>query len=242
MIDIKVKYQAVAFLPSIETNQSNISQMMGLFADKGLVPTSFHEVSNITPISQLRFSLQSPNNEWNIHFGIDRIDIAKNATDAKGSNLGTLEQFCADVSDYFSKILSKHPQKANRIALSSNVLLKEMTEDKLNAVYLKLFNPIKLYSENNTREWNSRVVARISKKVNSVDEIFNFITDINRISGQLNLNQEVVPVDRIAINMDINSIPNNTVNRFGEIDITDFYKTVSIWHNDIITDIFDKIK
>jgi hypothetical protein len=242
MIDIKIKYQAVAFMPSMEANQSNISQMMGVFADKGLVPTTYHEVSTITLIPQLRFSLQSPNNEWNIHFGVDRIDITKNATDAIGNNIGTIEQFCADVSDFFTKILSKQVQHANRIALSSHLILKEMKEEVLNDIYLKIFNPVQTYYDHKPTEWNSRVISRIQKKINSSDEIFNFVSEINRINGQLNINQKEVSIDRIAINMDINSIPTNTINRFGAVEMTDFYKNVSTWHNELLSEILKKIK
>jgi hypothetical protein len=242
MIDIKVRYQAVVFMPGIEANQSNISQMMGLFADKGLVPTTFQEMSIATLFSQLQFALQSPDNEWNIRFGVDRIDISKNATDKKGSNIGTIEQFCADVTDNFLKIISKHTQKANRIALSSNVFLKEIAEDESQAVYLKFLKPIKIYSENIPNEWTSKMVARVPKQLNSTIEIFNFITDISKINGHFNLNKESIPVDRIAINMDINSIPNNTINRFGEAEIIDFYKNSPVWHNEVTGEILNKIK
>lgn len=242
MVDIKIRYQAVALMPSIEANQSNISQMMDLFADKGLVPTTQHEVSNITQTSQLRFSLQSQNNEWNIHFGINRIDITKNATNATGNNIGTIEQFCADVSDFFTKILNKKVQRANRIALLSDLILKEMKENVLDDVYLKLFNPIQTYCENKPIEWGLRANSRIQKRINSSDEIFNFISEIERVNGQLNINQEIVPIDRIAVRMDINSIPTNTANRFGVVEMTDFYKNVPIWHNELLTEILKKIE
>jgi hypothetical protein len=231
-------------VPGIETNQSNISQMMGLFADKELIPTTFREISTFSPDSQLRFSLQSPNNnEWNIHFGTDRIDITKNTTDTKGNNLGELEQFSADVSDFFIKIMSKRPQQANRIALSNVVILKEMSEESLNILYLKLFNPIKIYSDNKPFEWVLRTSSRIRKQINSLDEIFNFNSEINRSNGQMNINQEIIPVvDRIVINRDINSIPDNPTPRFGEKEMTDFFKNAAIWHDNLLNDIFEKIK
>jgi hypothetical protein len=244
MIDIKVRYQAVAFMPSIEASQSNISQLMGLFADKGLIPTTFQEVTvkTLPTQPQLRFALQSPNNEWNIRFGIDRIDISKNATDGKGNNIGTIEQFCTDVSDIFARISSKHPQKANRLALSGNVLLEEMTTEKLNTVYEKLFNSIKLYSDNKPVEWNLRINSRVQKQINSMNEHLNFISEINRVSGLLNIDQKLVPIDRIAVNLDINTIPNNIENRFGEIEFADFYKNIPVWHNELLNEIFEKIK
>lgn len=244
MIDIKVRYQAAAFLPGIEANSVNISRMMEIFADRRLLPTTQSElpVAGPLPQMQVRFNLKSANNEWDIHFGIDRIDITKNATDAKGDNLGAIEQFCADVADIFAKISSKFPQQANRIALSSNVMLKEMKENILNDIYLKLFNPVKLYSENTPAEWSSRAAARIRKKTGGNEEIFNFVADISRINGLININQEAKPIDRVAINIDVNSISGNTAYRFAAKEVEDFYKNVSIWHNELLNDIFDKIK
>lgn len=244
MVDIKVRYQAVAFVPGIETSQSNISQLMGLFADKGFLPTTYQEVE-ITPIPtppQMRFALQSQNNEWHIRFGIKRIDVIKNATDGKGNNIGQIEEFCSTSSEIFTKIFSKHLQKANRLGLSSNVLLEEMSEEKLNGIYNKIFNPIQLYTENKPLEWNSRVNSRIPKIVNTFSEQINFISEINRESGLLNIDQNLVPIDRIAINLDINTIPNNTENRFGEVEITNFYKNIPTWHNELLDNIIEKIK
>jgi len=250
MIDVKVMYQAVAFMPSIEANQNNISQMMGLFTDIGLIPTTFQEITPISPAPQLRFSLQSANNEWFIFFGFEGIRITKNPIDPKGNNLGSIEQFSVDVSNFLVKILNKQPKKANRIALSSNVILEEMTEESLNNIYGKLFNPIQLYSNNKPIEWNSRTVFRLDKQVDSIKETLNFISEINRSSVLLNqgnmpiniLNQGLVPTDRIFINLDINTIPNNTKYRFGEAEIATFYKNMSLWHKDLLKEILEKIK
>jgi hypothetical protein len=128
MIDIKVRYQAAAFMPGIEANQSNISRMMDLFADIGLIPTTFYETSTSVP------------------------------------------------------------------QLSSVVILKEMPKDTLNAIYLKLFNPIKIYSDNKPFEWVSRTSSRIRKQINSSEEIFNFNSEINRNSVQLSFNQGIIRI------------------------------------------------
>ncbi|GAB6395524.1 MAG: hypothetical protein MdMp024_1836 [Bacteroidales bacterium] len=245
MIDIKVRYQAVAFMPSIEASSDNISQMMGLFADKGLIPTTYSEVSPITPIPQLRFTLQSTNNEWNLNFGFDRIAITKNMTDAKGNNLGTIEQFCADASGFFTQILSKHSQQANRLALSSDIILKEMPESMLYDIYTKLFNPIPLHADNKPVEWSSMTVSRMQKQVCSTNEDFNFISTIRRRNGLINQNPPIplITIDRISINIDINTIPNNTKNRFGENEIVKFYKNnIYVWHNDLLSEILEKIR
>ncbi len=242
MIDIKLKYQASVFTPSIDANSTNISQLMGLFVDKGFIPTTHQELSNINPTPQLRFSLNSPNNEWSISFRSNRIDIEKNQIDAKGNNIGNIEAFCDDVIDILLKILKKYPQKANRLALASNLVLKEMTSKALDEIYPKLFNPTQTYLDNKPIEWNFRTASRVNKKINNQDESLNFIIEIGRFTGQMNFNQSIVPLDRIAINPDLNTIPNNTKNRFDEADITSFYQEVHIWYNELLNEFIEKIK
>ncbi|MDR1884563.1 MAG: hypothetical protein LBR26_17585 [Prevotella sp.] len=246
MIDIKIRYQASIFAPSIDATPQNISEMMNLFLDKGVVPTTQQELATLNAdaiaVPQLRFSLNSPNNEWVIHFGIERIDISQNQTDAKGNNIGSIEQFSTEASDIFVRIINKYQWKANRLAISGNLILKEMLPQALDEIYPKLFNPTRIYKENKPFEWNFRAVSHIEKKINGNDEILNYITEANRFTGQLNFNQSIVPLDRIAVNLDINTVPNNANNRFEKLDIIDFYSNVHGWYNDLLNELIEKIK
>lgn len=252
MIDIKLKYHAVAFMQNIEASQKNISEMMRLFSDRELLPTTYYEepaASSIqpefTPLQPPLFSLQSPNpnsNGFNIRFGIDKVEVIKDATDVKGSNLGTIEQFSSEVADIFTKILSKYPQKANRLALLSSVILKEMNGKMLDEIYVKLFNPIQLFNDNKPVEWSSQTLSLISKQICDTDETFNFVSEVSRVNGQLNISQEVIPIDRIVINLEINTILQNTQSRFDEAAIIDFYSKVQVWHEDLMGEFLKKIE
>ncbi len=242
MIDIKIKYQASIFLTSIETTPANISSLMQAFLDRGLMPTTYQEITSSSPISQLRFNLNSLNNEWIIAFREGRIDIEKNQIDLRGSNLGEIQNFCGDVIQMYSKILTLFPRKAHRLALSGNCILREMSNVELDQIYLKIFNPTQTYLTNLPIEWNSRAVARVKQNVNEKEEILNYIAEVNRVLGQMNNNQSIIPIDRIAINLDINTIPDNREGRFAIEDIANFYGNVSQWYVDLCNELLEKIR
>jgi hypothetical protein len=247
MIDIRVKYQASIFTSSIEASPTNISSLMGLFADKELIPATYQELpaTNQAPVSltpQLRFSLKTTTNEWVVSFKTGRIDVEKNMTDAKGKNLGEIDQFGVEAKDIFIRILSKYPQRANRIALASNLILNEMPADVLDTVYLKLIHPTKTCIEHPPVEWNVRSVSHLNKMINSNVELFNFCSEIGRFSGQMSIAQSITPLDRIAITLDINSIISDTRERFDATDISEFCNEAPTWYNGLLNELIEKLK
>jgi hypothetical protein len=246
MIDIRSNYQSVIFVPTIDASPQNISDMMLLFMDKGFVPTTRQELAfsnEAVPVApQLRFSLNSPQNEWVILFASGCINISKNQTDAKGSNIGSIEQFSKDASDLFLRILRKTGQKANRLTLSSNCILKEMPQQTLDEIFTKLFNPTTTFEKNKPFEWSYRVVSRLKKQVNNKEELLNCNMEINRFIGKLNFNQSLIPLDRISVTLGISTIPDNIQNRFSEDDINDYFNNAHIWHDALFNEFIEKLK
>jgi hypothetical protein len=245
MIDYRLKYQAVIFLNAsdIQANSKNIGLLMNEFSDKELIPNTFQELSSLLPlIPQNRFQLTSQNNEWIIRIGSMRIDFEKNPIDLKGSNLGELVDFCSEAKVAFERILNKYPRKANRVALVTRFLLDELPETKLQTVYSKLFNSPKLYSDNKPFEWNWRSVSKIQKKIDHLDEGFNFITQINRMTAEFRNEKAVNTIDRIELNFDINSLPLNVENRYGTVEINQFFDSVCVWHDDLVNELIEFIK
>lgn len=252
MIDYKLKYQAVLFLNAtdIQATPENFSGLMSEFADKVLIPTAYQELPIIPflspqfqfqpqalpqPMNLLRIRLNSPNGEWVLKFGAFRIDIEKNPIEENGNNLGELNNFCTEVTSMYEKILNKFPtRKANRIALVVRYFLKEFSEEQLQAIYNKLFNSPAIYREYKPFEWNWRSISRIPKKVGSLDEEFNFITQINRILGQVLVDNTGRQIDRIDLNLDINSSPTLIEFRYGISEIKQFFESVHKWHDELI--------
>lgn len=243
MIDYKLKYQVSIFLNAseLDATSKNISDMMNVFSDKGFIPNVFQEISNLNPKPQNRFALQSQNKEWHINFGFNRIDIEKNPASVKGENLGSLIDFCDEAKDITKRILSKFPKKAKRLSLVTRVLLDEMTEKKLNEVYKKLFKAPKIYNDNPPFEWNWRVVSHLNKKIQESEEIFNVITTLNRISAEVREGNSISSLDRIELNLDVNTIPQNNEYRFDFSKIESFLDLMKEWHNELETEIINFI-
>lgn len=235
MIDYKLKYQASIFLNAFDigATSKNIGDLIADFSDKGLIPNIFQEITTINPQPQNRFRMQSPNNEWVITIASMRIDIEKNPTDIKGGNLGSEEDFCREATVFFNRILKRFPRKANRLAFVTRFLLEEMSLEQLTGSYNKLFNCPQIYKENIPFEWNWRTVSRLEKDVAGNNELFNFVSMINRVNGEIRNGNQLSVIDRIEFNFDINSAPFNTSDRFGEEEIKLFMDNVHIWHENL---------
>jgi hypothetical protein len=214
MFDIIGKYQASVFgnLADISPSPELISKLLMLFKD-------------------------NQNNEWNLNFATHRLDIEKNATDPKGQNLGTAEEFAEQAHELFSRILTEFKKKGNRISLITSGLLKEMPEEKLADIYDRLFNPIPFYGDTSPFEWNTRSVARRTLEINGIQESINVITDINRVRGQLMQPNNILEFNRIEIGFDINTIQENQETRFSVDVIESFFSGANEIRNQILKDL-----
>lgn len=169
------------------------------------------------------------------------IDISQNLTDAKGNNIGDIKQFSTEASDIFVRIMDKYQQKAHRLAILGSLVLKEMSSQALDDLYPKIFNPVSTHKENKPVEWNFRAVSRIEKEINGNSEMLNYITEISRVPVQTIFDQ-FISSDRIVVNLDINTVPDNTNSRFEKLDIVDFYRNAHGWYNDLLSELIEKIK
>lgn len=233
MFDILTRYQASVFvnLGEITPAPETISKMMLLFREENLLPSTFQEISQLGV--QTRIRLSSLNNEWAINFGTDRINIEKNPIDVKGKNLGKIEDFTEHAFKLIVRVLSEIKKKGNRLSLLTNGLLNEMSSDKLDEIYYKLFNPIPFYSDNHPFEWKSKSVARTVTEMNRLREILNVITEINRVRGKM-MQPPFMDFDRIEIGFDINTIAENSESRFDIDSINNFYSNAIILRDDIL--------
>ena len=243
MIDFGLKYQASIFLVAndITPTPDTIKTFIDLFSDKGLVPNTFREISPGSPAPRGRLRLSSPNNEWNIKIASTRIDIEKNPISLKENNLGNVNDFCLEVTDFFGRIISKFPKKANRVSLGTIFLLKEMAEPNLSNVYLKLFKPPEFYATYPPFEWNWRSASRIPSIFEEFNETLNAITHIDRVRGEIGLNDEISFFNRIQLSFDLNTSQENAEYRFDINFITAFYQEISAFHDDLVTKITEFI-
>lgn len=234
-----MKYQGSVFVNAkdISPTPKNITKLVNVFEDKAFIPNTFHEISKEDPQPQACLRLSSSNNEWNIHFGMKRIDIAKHPIDPKGDNLGTLEEFTTETIGFFKRIDDTYNKKANRIALIANYLFKEMSTDKLSGVYSKLFQYVPFYKDTEPFEWTWRSASETQREINNAEEDLNVVTIITRSKGEMTILGEIKPFDRIQMNIDINTSPKNQEYRYEFTHVESFFEDATKLHNKILSEI-----
>ncbi len=227
------KFQAVVFANAydITPQPETLTYFIEAFKDKGLIPATFQEIGNKG--IELRFSLKSADDIWNIEFGTKRIDITKTNVDVGVSDMKDLKSFIADVSHINKVIFDKFPNKANRISLVTTYFSEIMKSNEVDQVFPKLFKTIQFYQENQPAEWRQRYTAKINDKINEKEEEINFISEIIRLRGNVVMESKDVDYDGIVLKFDINTSHDNHEFRFNYDDFDPFYNYALKWIEDM---------
>jgi hypothetical protein len=242
MFDIIARYQASLFgnFEDIRPSPEIISKLLMLFRDKKLLPNTFQEISANAPGPQTRLRLSSENNQWNLNFATNRLDIEQiPRTDTKEKDIGTVEEFVKQACELFSRVLTEFKRRGNRISLITSGLLKEMSEEQLADIYNRLFKTIPFYHDNHAFEWNSRSVAKLPTVIGELEESINVITQINRVRGKTLAPIDAIEFDRIQIAFDINTIQENKETRFKIETVELFLSEANKIHNNLLKELLE---
>jgi hypothetical protein len=242
LIDFKLVYQTVVFLDASDLGPKPniVVEMVEAFRDKEFIPGNYQEIIPPTTV-QTRLRMSSPNNEWQVDFGLDRIQISKNILDIRGDNLGNLRDFCGQAVDLYGRVFGKIKKKAYRLSLLTSFLLKEMTVADLEAIYLKLFKTTSFYTENSPIEWIWKSVARTSFEISGLKEQMNVLSTVDRVKGGLGSPEGTIPIDRIRISMDLNTIAETNEHRFEMVHLTDFFNQMPGLHDSLLDQITELV-
>lgn len=223
MISIPERYETHFFtdIADLRPSADTISPLLEAFRDVNLLPTTYTEIG-LFPRPEVRLRLMSPNNEWVIDFDITRISISKNKVKAGGANLGAIEEFTRNSTDFLGRILTRFPKKSHRLGLVTRGFMSEMSGEQLLRIYRCLFLPIRFYQDNVPISWNFRTHTRIPENLGDNQEIINVITRVNRIKGTFIEEGSSVPFDRIRLDFDINTSQDNKEARFDLTHLNSF--------------------
>lgn len=224
MLELNSKYQLGVFINADELipTAEVFTTLLGLFTDKGFLPTTIQELQPNMNILQPKVRLTTPGGEWNLTASSNRLDIEKTPTSIAAENMQSLEDFAAEASEMACRVMEKYNKKANRLALVTFGFLPEMRAEELENVYKKLFQQPTFFKTNPPFEWNYRSASKDKIDINNKNEIFNVITSFNRVKGRLQDQSRVIDFDRIEANFDINTQAETTEYRFECKDIPDF--------------------
>ena len=234
MIDITLEYQGVIYLDgsNIKPDPKSISKLSEMFSFLNLLPSTYYEATKQVVTPEPRIMLVSQDAEWRILFGMDRLVISKNPTDLQGTNVGTIKEFCDMILEIHRIFAEEFQKRSNRLSLVSGFLLKEMTEEQMNAIFSIIANCSPTHKNSPPYEWNWRAVSLLEKEINHNVEQVNFISALNRLAGKIQLLNERLDFDRVKLKIDINTYQNNKEFRFVEEDITSFFTQVVDWQEE----------
>ncbi len=239
MIDINLAFQLVLFgsYEDISAKPDTIRYFMDALKDKELIPTVFQEfkISNSpTPVTDNRLNLRSSDGDWGINFGLERIDIQKMNTNVGEVDMRDLKEFSHEVKGIVKIIEEKFPKKHSRLAMVTQYLMKEMTEEELLNTFDKNFKTIDFFKNNKPTEWRNRVLSKTQRKISDKQESINLIAGVNRGKVNLKKNSKIEIVDRVHLQFDINTYQDTTPDyRFELKDIISFIDEVNGIENEL---------
>lgn len=233
-------FQEISATPEV------INKLMELFKEfkEVLIPMSIQlntEISNSkipSPSTKGFMSLIFMNSAKTlaIEFTGTRIDIRRIESNRALEN--DLAIFENEIIFILSKVFKEFKKKARRLALVQNFVSKEVSDEKIEKIFSKIFALPKSMMDNEKRDWNFRVVNRTPVKIKEQNEVANSILIFGRTT-----NRPPVFVDlaqnKFAFTTDFNTIPEKNDSRFDVEEISEFYKNSILFQKEQV-DLFIK--
>ena len=235
MYDIKLRYLASVYVDadSIKPDAKIVSGLQEAISDEKFIPTQAFESTGPGIVKQ-RIALHTPNDGWQLVILGKRFNFVLFPITIDGKNLGEFSDFCKEAAKKLSTALKYFGLKAHRVAALKEGLLPEMKNEEMNALCRKIMKLPKTFSENIPFEWDWRSASLIERTFGDCTEKTNTIVTIKRFKGTLSPpGGENVDFDRIRVDFDINTSPEESMPRFGEKDVEDFFNSLNDWHKNL---------
>lgn len=207
--------------------------------DYGLLPSVFQELqikngSNL-PVTQQRIALISNDSSEKVSISSGRIDYEITAKCDMKLDPKYREELNKKICGVFAFIFEKFNKKSSRLALNTESFVINLGDEEITEFMSRYTNPISLY-EAPLDEWSTRLLVRKSKHILASEERFNIITNISKAALQKQVDGNVVHSTGFAVNVDINTVPENTIQRYGSNDLACFIDIAIGWWDQIIAE------
>lgn len=226
---------------SIQPDPDTILVFMEYFGSKGFVPSLYIEViaSPNAAMQKQRIALVTNNGGRKISIGSNRIDIEFIQTVDIAFSKEERDSFNSFASDAIDFIFSRFSKASNRLAINTESLLVDLTEEQINSFSRRFTTPISMYTEVPLKEWSIRLVTKKQENVNEKTEQFNVITAIKKTVLQKTKDDQPVITDGFSISGDLNTAGENQGYRFNGHDLSCFLMIVNAWLDSILKDLGD---
>ncbi len=234
MYDIRLRYLASVFLDSqnITAESENTREILeSLDDDRFISVVAFDSVGGE---NVQRVGFMAPKEGYLFVLGGKRFDFSLRAKIHRESE-EDFSSFCKEASNKLSIILKYFGRKGHRLALVREGLIEEMENKTMDFVASSLLSLPPTFSGQPPFEWDWRAVSLIERYFSKLKEPTNTIITIRRISGKLEEIKagEELDFDRIRVDFDINTSPNNKKERFGDKQVASFFESAEKWHSDL---------
>jgi len=229
MKKIDLRYQIALFgnYDEIVPNSDNIKFFFDSFANKGMIPYQTQEV-NIDVTSKepsqktiQRLSLADSERKWDIKFNTDRIDITFVNANIGITEVISKEDFLKETMFFLEKIDGKFQRSHKRIAFVAHYLFSPTDASKSSKPFT---NSINYFDDKPILEWSNRVATRVKLSYDDQEDVINVISEMGRINQPMKINNAVSLFQGIALNVDINTIPENETYRFQLKDLKSIFE------------------
>ncbi len=230
MYDIKLRYLASVYLDadSIIPNARIISELQQKINDGRFMPTTAFEQQQDKRIHRIGFHI--PNEGFLLVLATKRFDYSWTPFDREDMGKESLEHFCLEAKAKLTSTLDFFQRKCRRIALVQEGLLSQMDDLKLQESAKKLLKLSATFANNLPFEWDWRAASSIKRTFGGIEEPTNTIVTIKRGSGTLNFQSgKQIAFDRIRVDLDINTSPDDSRERFGLHEVNSFFDAAIGW-------------
>lgn len=204
--------------PSIERTQ----QILGLYSDAAeqvlpsIFPVNTLDTASRRFISLDRIMIVFPESGWNIIALPDRIDCNYKSASEDGVSWNYTD-FSSLALQKLSRFISSENILGNRLALNFKYLLPRTSAEQIRKLIRRFVIPFGEYKTNDYNEFQIHLNTVLEKVVSRRNETVNLVTDIFLVRN-LNMDNDL----RLLVNMDVNTIPDNTEYRFSPDQFSEF--------------------
>ena len=234
MYDIKIRNLASVFVDAVAISLSGpaLGRLLVDLDDDDLVSETIQEMGPAGPST--RVLLRNQRDETLIILGSHRFDFARLGHPSTPEGF---RSFCTDSGSTLATLISHFDLKGHRLALVQEGFMAEMSPESMTEVADRLVQRSPSFSGVEPFEWDWRVSIHVDRNFSGLTETTNTIVTAKRCSGSMRrggpLGQDEQRFDRIRVDLDVNTIPDDNTPRFNADSVRDYFSEAHAWHVDL---------
>lgn len=185
-----------------------------------------------------RLVLASPVGDWALAMLGDSFDVTASPVDEHGSNMGTWRDFVRHAGIVLSEAVTLSGRTPHRVAVVREGFLRAMPAEEYDGIARRLLMPPPSFKAAPLFEWDWRCARHDRLRVGETDETTNVLLAVRRQQGEMTFpDGRNVGLDRLRVELDVNTAPENTQARFQPPRIRAFFEAALDQHDALAEDL-----